>query len=149
MLPAHRKLLDACYLVPKAQHRWFSSNGMHSYNANNGNALDDVGNLITLTCDIHRHLDGASLVLVPANDGYVVHYLEAQPDDFYAGLHRAPVHLHDRVRNQFLYARFAYNILALVKPLILSETWRRVPLPNWAMPLSGPAEPEERYEQGQ
>ncbi|KIP01702.1 hypothetical protein PHLGIDRAFT_123124 [Phlebiopsis gigantea 11061_1 CR5-6] len=75
--------------------------------------------MVALRCDIHRQLDSASF---PADldEGYVVQHLNGRPIPGYPNLHRPAPTLHDRVRNQFLYARFAYTILALVGPLVLS-----------------------------
>ena len=125
---------------------------MHLYNISVNAAQNDVGNGITLRADLRLLLDATGFVLVPANDGFVVQFLD--PHSGYEDRRRAPVALHDRVRNQFLYARFAYNIIQISRRSSSIRTLKSVPLPPWAVSaapptLHEPYAPEaDEHEQG-
>ena len=108
---------------------------MYVYSANSGAACDDVANGITLRLELGRLLEHRYFVLYPADDGgYAVHFLQEARHHF--GHHRQRAALHDRVRNEFLYARFAHTILALARNAIsnVPVPWAFVPLPAWAAP---------------
>ena len=75
--------------------------------------VDAIGNGITMRSDFHNLLDYLYIVFVPGATQYVVRFLRPcgpQPH------HGAPATLHPRVRNEFLYARFAHAMIYLVNP---------------------------------
>ena len=109
---------------------------MHLYSIVLSKAQNDVGNGITLRDDFHHLLDNEFLVLVPANNDFMVQFLKPPLD--YENHHHARVNLHDRVRNQFLYARFAYNIIRLSRENLSVAMMKSVSLPDWAASMSPP-----------
>lgn len=104
---------------------------MHVYNCSAANTSDDIANGITVRADLHLLLDSFAFVLTPKNDGFVTHMLHKF--QHYAYLHRTPASHHDRVRVQFLYTRFAYNIIHEAKDTGSNIRWNMVPLPRWAV----------------
>ena len=127
-------------------------NGMPAYNHSYRESTDDPNNLITLRCDLHRLLDHFIWVLFPTNDGYAVHFLEDTTAlSAYASFHRQSVALPDRIPSSFLYARFAYNILGLVKRIVDPAHWEKITLPDWAVsisPTDSPQPPSEHPDSG-
>ena len=87
-----------------------------------GSTVDDVGNGLTLRCDVRRLLDNHAFVFYPVgNRKYVTYVLRESAQDYVELLHGREVTAPLRVSDEFLYARFAYNI---IKPR------------SWVFPLS-------------
>lgn len=142
MGPDLRAALDNCRLVPETQHQWFQLNIMQLYNSFPGELHDDVSNGIALRADLHRLLDNAVFSLIPANNDFVVQFM-GNPGT-YEKYHHAKVALHDRVPNQFLYARFAYNIVQVSRQNQGIAMLKPVPLPSGAMSVSPPTPASSR-----
>ena len=105
---------DNARLVPREMAIRFHANGMAAFNTNSQvHNTDDVANGVCLRADVHRLLDNHSLVFYPLRDDFIAHFLQVTPpyNELY---HRVPITVHPRVSIQFLYARFAINIISRV-----------------------------------
>ena len=105
---------DNARLVPRDCAIWFDANGMAAFNTNpEVENTDDIANGVCLRADVHRLLDKHSLVFYPLGNDFIAHFLQVTPpyDQLY---HRVPISVHPRVSIQFLYARFAINIISRV-----------------------------------
>ena len=80
--------------------------------------LDDVANGVTLRADVHAALDRSVFVFFPSasSQGQYIAYAIGLELDYAHTLHRRLAKVHERVSAEFLYARFAYNIISLLTP---------------------------------
>ena len=110
-------------LVPRDREAWFVANDMGRYNRSGaGTSVNDVANGVTLRCDVRRLLEFHAFVFYPIGEGKAVTYVVRRDmQDFADVLHGRTVTVPMRVSDEFLYARFAYNI---IKPR------------SWVFPLS-------------
>ena len=106
---------ENAYVVPKDQKAWFSGNDMGRFNrVSPKTSVDDVANRMTLRCDVNRMLDRHAFVFYPSNDRKFVTYIVLKNTvDYEYLLHGRLVTIPLRVSDEFLYARFAYNIINL------------------------------------
>ena len=100
-------------LVPKEQAGWFNYNKMSQYNRRGVlTGINDVANGVCLRSDVHDCLNRHGFVFFPTNEGKFVAYIIGNLEDDYAVLlHRRPVMIHERVAEEFIYARFAYAFI--------------------------------------
>lgn len=117
-------------LIPRSQSDWFTANDMEQFNIDASAKIDDVANGVTLRSDVHTCFDRCKFVFYPTDQGrYVAYIIGHHQLDYAKLLHRRLVAMHPRVAIQFLYARFAYNIIHLLR-----EKWtlpgRSLPIPN-------------------
>lgn len=88
--------------------------------------INDIGNGVTLRSDVHGCFDRSNFVFYPLHDDTDIpnisdslspRYVAAAINDAelcYAYLlHRKEVHMHPRVSDEFLFARFAFAIISL------------------------------------
>ncbi|TBU24393.1 hypothetical protein BD311DRAFT_791061 [Dichomitus squalens] len=111
----HYNVCGNAHIVPKDQKAWFNGNDMGRYNRiSPTTSVDDVANGMTLRCDVHRLLNRHAFVFYPAGDRKFVTYIVLQDTFDYAYLlHGRVVTIPLRVSDEFLYARFAYNVINL------------------------------------
>ncbi|TBU28324.1 hypothetical protein BD311DRAFT_333539 [Dichomitus squalens] len=111
----HYNACDNAHLVPKEQQAWFLANAMGRYNRSRmTGSVDDVANGITLRSDVHRLLDLHAFVFYPIGDRkFVTYIVQRNIHDYAELLHGRTVTVPLRVSYEFLYARFAYNIIKL------------------------------------
>ncbi|EJF61891.1 hypothetical protein DICSQDRAFT_180282 [Dichomitus squalens LYAD-421 SS1] len=120
---------DNAHLVPKDELAWFLVNEMGRFNRSTlGATVNDVSNGVTLRCDVHRLLDSQSFVFYPVGDRkYVTYLVRGTSRDYVELLHGREVSTVPlRVSDEFLYARFAYNIIKL-RPRVFGPSVVRVP----------------------
>ncbi|RMD41888.1 hypothetical protein DV735_g3230, partial [Chaetothyriales sp. CBS 134920] len=135
----HRFGIDTTHIVPKEEREWFIRNGMSRYAA-----VQDVnhpGNMLCLRSDIHRCFDDRVFSIVPkpefASDesapsspapqmAYVLHVFAADAEEFADQYHNTCLQYLDQTRHQFLFARFAWTILILIKQFVLAGADRTV-----------------------
>ena len=102
---------------------------MSRHSLNSGAGINDVGNGVTLRSDVHACLDRGGFVFYPTEHGGFMGYIvNIEEWNYVEVLHRREVNMHDRVVGEFLYARFAYNIIQQ-----LPSFWRSldsVPIPQ-------------------
>ncbi|KAK7693676.1 hypothetical protein QCA50_003246 [Cerrena zonata] len=117
---------DCAYLVPKDQAAWYELNAMDVYNFNRDiHSVDDISNGICLRSDVHRCLERRSFVPFPVDGSFVAHFIRREPN--YADLlHRKEMLIHEIVSIEFLYARFALNVISRVSQYPLMKT---IPVP--------------------
>ncbi|RPD53601.1 hypothetical protein L227DRAFT_396734 [Lentinus tigrinus ALCF2SS1-6] len=104
--------LQTAHILPKEEHVWFHRQKMAFYCYNDVAGLDDTANGVALRSDIHLCHDRHTFVFYPCEpDDYVLYIVVMGEGDYAQLLHRRPVTMPKRVSNNFLYARFAYNII--------------------------------------
>ena len=116
--------------MPKDELAWFLVNGMGRFNRSTlGTTVDDVANGLTLRCDVYRLLDSQSFVFYPVGPcKYVTYLLRAKSEGYVELLHgREVATIPLCVSDEFLYARFAYNIIKL-RPRIFGPSVARIPV---------------------
>ena len=115
--------------MPEDQEAWFIDNGMGRHNRSGcGTSVNDVANGVTLRCDVHRLLDYHAIVFYPAGERkYVTYIVRNDMEDYAEQLHGRVVAVPLRVSDEFLYARFAYNIISLL-PRILDVSVKCFPI---------------------
>ena len=106
---------ENAHVVPKNQKAWFNGNDMGRFNrVSPKTSVDDVANRMTLRCDVQRMLDRHAFVFYPSNDRKFMTYIVLKNTvDYEYLLHGRVVTIPLRVSDEFLYARFAYNIINL------------------------------------
>ena len=117
-------------LVPQDREAWFVANDMGRYNRSGaGTSVNDVANGVTLRCDVRRLLEFHAFVFYPIGGGKAVTYVVRRDmQDFADVLHGRTVTVPVRVSDEFLYARFAYNIINLLQPRVPDVSIERVPI---------------------
>ncbi|KAH9935658.1 uncharacterized protein B0H18DRAFT_419849 [Fomitopsis serialis] len=105
---------DNAHLVPKEQAVWFTFNRMKVHNIRPEIVTpNDVANGICLRADIRLCLDRHAFVFFPDGSDFVAYFIKVE-DDYAEWFHRTAAQIHERVAVQFLYARFAFNVINLV-----------------------------------
>ena len=127
-------MLDAAcenaHLVPLDQVDWFTVHSMDDYSLNPDAGINDVANGVTLRSDVHACLNRQGFFFYPIGERRYLAYTVKRHEEDYAELfHRREVRMHDRIAGEFLYARFAYNIINLL-PQIWKASGRSVPIPQ-------------------
>lgn len=97
--------------------------------------LESSRNAIKLRADIHMCFDARQFALVPkpttegqgseSTSSFVVHVLDQQEAEFSEEYHNRRVSSLSSVSREFLFARFAWTVLLLVKPFLLAGIARR------------------------
>ncbi|KAI1784587.1 hypothetical protein LXA43DRAFT_901310 [Ganoderma leucocontextum] len=112
----YRDFNRCAHLVPKAEEAWFIANKMFAYAPDNEDAgIDAHTNGILLRDDVRRCFDSHAFVFYPAgNNMFVAYFVHTRGYPNYTELlHRRLVTIHPSVAVEFLYARFAYNVIHL------------------------------------
>ncbi|EPS93925.1 hypothetical protein FOMPIDRAFT_1055533 [Fomitopsis schrenkii] len=118
---------DNAHLVPNDQAAWFAENNMSVHNIHPTiRQPNDVANGVCLRADIHRCLDRYGFVFFPMGTQFVAYFILPE-EDYAEWYHRTPAQIHERVSIHFLYARFAFNIIASL--CIMPSTRTVPPLP--------------------
>lgn len=107
--------------------------------------INDVANGVTLRSDVHAYIDQYGFVFYPTDQGRYVAYVVGRQLDYAKLFHRRLVAMHPRVAIQFLYARFAYNVIHLIR-----RRWaipsRSFPIPKEVLEVRKAAEEEAEEE---
>ncbi|KIP04926.1 hypothetical protein PHLGIDRAFT_120283 [Phlebiopsis gigantea 11061_1 CR5-6] len=121
--------LENAHLIPREHSAWFAYHNLQIYNTDTIlSTTEDAANGVTLRADIHRCLDLGGLVFVPVCNGVVAHLLDYSYD-YTPFLHSLPIRLSQRVAIEFVYARFAFNILRPLNEKLEASLWTTVPIP--------------------
>ncbi|RPD56259.1 hypothetical protein L227DRAFT_283113 [Lentinus tigrinus ALCF2SS1-6] len=109
--------IQNAHVLPRDQSAWFELHSMDLYCHNPQALIDDTANGLALRSDVLECFDRCSFVFFPLDDSTYLAYIVGGSESHYVELlHRRPVVMPERVSEFFLYARFAYNILAHVRP---------------------------------
>ena len=119
---------ENAHLVPCERNDWFKGNGMDQFCLTYDATINDVANGVALRADVRACLDRHSFVFFPRGDGTFVSYVIKNEKDYAQLLHRRSINIHERVAEEFLYARFAYTVIHLVSPS-WDEPHLSVPIP--------------------
>ncbi|KAI1775304.1 hypothetical protein F4818DRAFT_46104 [Hypoxylon cercidicola] len=112
--------IEAAYLCPKEAIPWFNRNCMDRYTYDSGvmPQVHDISNQLLLRADVHIMLDRKDIVMIPKKvDGryvFVIKVIKAFSDslfDAYRTFHNRICQDLVGVRIEYLFARFAWNIL--------------------------------------
>ena len=125
---------------------WFQANEMFIYTVDRHQGVNSIANGVTLRSDILGCLDRSSFVFYPFGDGRYGGYVLKQESDYVEWVHRRPARVHPRVADQYLYARFAYNVIGLVLPQ-WSKPDRCIPAPQYVQEINRQS-PRERSSAG-
>ncbi|KAH9931357.1 uncharacterized protein B0H18DRAFT_991367 [Fomitopsis serialis] len=101
---------DNARLVPREHAFWFAENEMRAYSFGGTATPNDSANGVCLRADIRRCLDRQGFVFFPAGSQFVAYFIKGEPD-YAEWYHRTAARIHERVPVQFLYARFAFNVI--------------------------------------
>lgn len=100
--------------ISEDQSARFFANSTHQFNVNRtilyGN---DIGNGVWLSADVRLCLDHGAFVPYPANNAFVAQFIKTDYD-YAEQFHRRHTDIQSNVPAEFLYARFAYNVIGLV-----------------------------------
>lgn len=118
------------HLVPREEGDWFKYNSMGQYGLDRKDT-EDSANLANLRGDIHTWLDARGWTIAPkaTPDGYryVANVLDTvQAPEFFSWYHNVQLRLSGRQPSEYIFARFAWTIIQLVKPFVLSLSPRAV-----------------------
>ncbi|KAF4974538.1 hypothetical protein FZEAL_8562 [Fusarium zealandicum] len=122
------------HLIPKDEQQWFNKNGMGLYGGGS-RTLDDQHNFLPLKADLYVCFDQCVFALVPKlnrtqngelSSQYVLHVLDGRESEFAALYHSRPVESLVSGSREYLFARFAWAAISLVKPFLSSGVGRRV-----------------------
>lgn len=128
-------LTDASYsktiahLVPREEGNWFKYNSMGQY-GHDRKDTEDSANSMHLRADVHAWLDARGWTMVPKatpqGHRYVANVLDpAQAPEFFSWYHNVELRL-ARQAPEYLFARFAWTVIQLVKPFVISLSPRAV-----------------------
>ena len=114
-------IVNRCaHLIPKAEAAWFTANEMNVYSIENQKAgVDTHTNGISLRDDVRRCLDACAFVFFPVHgsDKFMAYFVDdGYWPDYTEAFHRRLVTIHPSVAVEFIYARFAYNVIKLYRP---------------------------------
>lgn len=118
------------HLVPKEEGDWFKYNSMGRYGLDRQD-IEDSANLASLRADVHTWLDAQGWTIAPKaapeEYRYVANVLNTvQAPEFYTWYHNVQLRLSGRQATQYIFARFAWTMIQLVKPFIISSSPRTV-----------------------
>ncbi|GKT67224.1 hypothetical protein ColTof4_13611 [Colletotrichum tofieldiae] len=126
----HRFGLTNAHLIPAEEAEWFMWNNMSRY----GVAMRDVHdsqNIICLRADIHRCFDTAASTpasaVTPSSfdpPSYVVHVVGLKSGEFPTLYHNTLLQNLEDTSREYMLARFAWTVLLLVKPFVLTGSSR-------------------------
>ncbi|KAI1784566.1 hypothetical protein LXA43DRAFT_1041611 [Ganoderma leucocontextum] len=109
------------HLVPEAEWAWFEANEMTVYSMENTKAAVNAHtNGVLLRDDVHRCLGSDMFVFYPAGDGdsFMAYFVNAGGyPDYTEQFHRRLVSINDSVAVEFIYARFAYAVIKLLRSI--------------------------------
>lgn len=130
-LTNHDYGLKKAYIVPREEGEWFMQNSMSRYGVDMHN-VNDSSNILRLRADIHRCFDARKFSMVPKASSssrgmaYVVHVFQANMGDFSSLYNNMRLQYLGHISREFIFSRFAWTILMLVKPFLLVGTPRSV-----------------------
>lgn len=115
------------HLVPREEGDWFKYNSMGQYGLDRKDT-EDSANLAVLRADVHTWLDARGWTIVPKANRYIAHVLDpAQAPEFFCWYHNVELRLSGgRQATEYLFARFAWTVIQLVKPFVMSLSPRAV-----------------------
>lgn len=92
---------------------------------------EDPANLVSLRGDVHTWLDARGWTITPkaTPEGYryVAHVLDTvQAPEFFSWYHNVQLRFSGRQASEYIFARFAWTIIHLVKPFVISSSPRAV-----------------------
>ncbi len=104
------------HLVPRDREGWFQRNRMDRFTlAGDRTGIHDTANGLTLRLDLGDCLERHALVFYPATEeGKFLTHLCRWKLDYVEAFHRRLVTISPRVSDEFLYARFAHDMIKLV-----------------------------------
>lgn len=142
------------HLVPREECDWFKYNSMGQYGLDRKDT-EDSANLAVLRADIQTWLDARGWTIVPKADQYVAHVLDpTEAPEFFCWYHNVELRLSGgRLAPEYLFARFAWAVIQLVKPLVMSLSPRAVvhvqtdpdKAVRWVVETMQPAQLENLY----
>ncbi|POS68784.1 hypothetical protein DHEL01_v212821 [Diaporthe helianthi] len=117
----------AAHLIPKEEGDWFRNNSMGQYGRDRKDT-EDSANLTVLRADIHTWLDSRGWTIVPKENRYIAHVLDpARAPEFFSWFHNVELGLSGgSPATEYLFARFAWTVIQLVKPFVMSPSPRAV-----------------------
>ena len=124
-------MVQSSHIIPLASEPWFSRNYMEKFNQDTL-GIHNPFNLADMREDLHNAWDRHMFTLVPKHSEVVVHVLQCPGDygtrEFATQWHNVPVRKAglDEVAHEYLFAKFAQAIFALLKPFITRGFSRRV-----------------------
>jgi hypothetical protein len=124
-------MVQFTHIIPQASESWFRSNYMDKF------SKDKLGihtpfNRVDMRQELHTAWDRHMFTLVPKQSELAVHVLECSDDDgtreFATQWHNVPVRKAglDKVADEYLFAKFAQAIFALLKSYITRGFSRRI-----------------------
>lgn len=122
--------LTEAHIIPREETEWFLINGIHRYGSGRYD-IDDPSNIVTLRSDVRICFDRRVFAFVPKPDEhqvkeFVVHMLDSRHADFATSYQNRTVYLSEMVSQEYLFARFAWAVIHLVKPFIIGGVDRRI-----------------------
>ncbi|KAF4470550.1 endoglucanase type c [Fusarium albosuccineum] len=122
------------HLIPKETQQWFQKNGMGLYGGGS-HTMDDQHNILPLKADLYVCFDQGVFALVPKascepngekRSQYVLQVVDARESEFAALYQNRPVASLVSGSREYLFTRFAWTVISLVRPFLLSGVGRRV-----------------------
>jgi hypothetical protein len=126
-LSNHSSATETARLCPEKEEAWYLRNDMQVWNSNqisnHINMTKDIANCLLLCSNLHKTFDDRIWVFFPKGPNtLVVHFLQAAPDQAALYVTARPV----PCKPHFVYARFAWAIISLLRAYLSKSTPRRV-----------------------
>jgi hypothetical protein len=128
-LSNHSSATETAHLCPEKEEAWYLRNDMQVWNLNqipnHINMTRDIANCLLLCSNLHKTFDDRIWVFFPkGSNTLVAHFLQAAPDQaaLYHNVAARPV----QCEPHFIYARFAWAIISLLRAYLSKSTPRRV-----------------------
>lgn len=119
-----RFMVENAHLVPKEDQEWFSQNAMAQYDPHPSNSTSCMSNKILLDCYLHRTMDKRVWAFAPRHGRFAVQTMSMPEPLTYNHLCEFVHEYHGRHmatqgQLEFLFSRFAWAVLYLVKTFLL------------------------------
>ncbi|KAI1783217.1 hypothetical protein LXA43DRAFT_904037, partial [Ganoderma leucocontextum] len=143
----HLSATQVAHLVSPSHAHWFGRNDMWEYNwAGYETGIHDPANGLTLRTDFVELLAKHAFVFFPAGEGEFMTYMcYPTVTSYLHDLHRRPITIPHRVPEEFLYARFACTMIALVSR---RSKLNAFPLPLGIRPSRRSGQQDHQYTHG-
>lgn len=124
-----RFIVEVAHLSPKEEETWFINNTMTVYDSHSASSPSDCpSNQILLDCSLHRAMDQRLWAFAPRRKRFAVQticlpesYTHNMQSEFVHDYHGRHLHATGMLRTEpeYLFARFAWAVLYLVKSFVL------------------------------
>lgn len=119
-----RFTVETAHLSPREARDWFANNGMAQYDPHSPSDVDSANNTVPLDCSLHAAMDKRMWAFAPRHGNFTIQTIALPKGVLWEHLCEFVHEYHgrnmvNRGRVEFLFARFAWTVLILVKNFLL------------------------------